>query len=928
MSTISTTALTPTTALDEVLGNQGGDTRRVAVGQLATQMVSDGPIADAIAANAAPDISDLEARVTTVEGQQAEAAPQYPDEPTGRAAVADGEEFRVDPSSADQAYRVFRRVDANSSIELSPVPSPSALVTLRAESANRVNDETAALASETNLALSGAQTLDGAATSDGMIVLCTGQAIGAENGVYQVSHAGAWSRAATGDTAEKLASLTVFVDGGATLQGSSFRSQTKLSTVLGTDEIRFEKVAKPAASDPLKADKSTVDELAAQLEIAKASAAAPRTTSFIREEDQVPRSYALLPSLPAPEGWKSVEKQNAVFLLSGEGYAGSVYGAAASGQWYADLVAISGETGSTYTLTQENEGKNITCLTASGGGYQAFSPRLEFGFPYHLTGNDLPDGPVTTWTNSNEWPLPFESRNNNPTAASGVVVFGPDADGKDMVSQPDLSNNGQAYDGPPLTLVETYTLPDALGSPGSNGAPGENLGFSIAGITKMPASSPYGWAAANGGLDFDGSSAMRIMSVVFLSEDFSTNMLEIDLTSFRPTYWSTSRSPQDVDYDPDADVIWVLDIDAQRLNSINYADPSPSVQTSVAIPADITSVSIVNQAHLPSLVLPSSVNMTGVTKAAWIMSSGATATFSLIDLTPGSEGTSLHTFDVALQSRQDHIDYCAEDSLLYLTYGTNSSTPSIVVIDPLQGNILARKELSGIIGIEGLHYDRAKDQMIISRNGRFHAGDPDGPNFPLGGISPVTNDARVYDFPVTASRAVDICWVGRLLGDSGFDVLVTLGNSALNQGGYGVGLAADENASPAKGVRISSADEGPQGGIDEARFPSIDLFSDVILYARADADGYTLWVNGTEVGTEPAVNSRGAFGIERLHVCGSSGDRYANAAMRSACFGYHDGRVDRRQAVEGSMAHKHGLVALLPSDHPYKTAGPRSDEVG
>jgi hypothetical protein len=48
-------------------------------------------------------------------------------------------------------------------------------------------------------------------------------------------------------------------------------------------------------------------------------------------------------------------------VTSGGGYAGSVYKSSVAGQWTADGAAISGQTGTTYTMTVANEGKAIRC---------------------------------------------------------------------------------------------------------------------------------------------------------------------------------------------------------------------------------------------------------------------------------------------------------------------------------------------------------------------------------------------------------------------------------------------------------------------------------------------------------------------------------------------------------------------------------------
>lgn len=50
-----------------------------------------------------------------------------------------------------------------------------------------------------------------------------------------------------------------------------------------------------------------------------------------------------------------------ISITSGTGYAGSTYTSTIAGQWYADDVAIGGETGETYVLSLANEGKVIRC---------------------------------------------------------------------------------------------------------------------------------------------------------------------------------------------------------------------------------------------------------------------------------------------------------------------------------------------------------------------------------------------------------------------------------------------------------------------------------------------------------------------------------------------------------------------------------------
>lgn len=59
--------------------------------------------------------------------------------------------------------------------------------------------------------------------------------------------------------------------------------------------------------------------------------------------------------------WTAAAASPVISITSGSGYAGSVYSSTVAGQWYADDVAISGETGSTLTMTAALEGKAIRC---------------------------------------------------------------------------------------------------------------------------------------------------------------------------------------------------------------------------------------------------------------------------------------------------------------------------------------------------------------------------------------------------------------------------------------------------------------------------------------------------------------------------------------------------------------------------------------
>lgn len=75
---------------------------------------------------------------------------------------------------------------------------------------------------------------------------------------------------------------------------------------------------------------------------------------------------------------------NYVTITSGSGYAGSVLTSTNAGQWKADGTNISGQTGSTYTVTRDVEGKAITCGTSSNA--------IQMWTPLHLPSVYQTDG--------------------------------------------------------------------------------------------------------------------------------------------------------------------------------------------------------------------------------------------------------------------------------------------------------------------------------------------------------------------------------------------------------------------------------------------------------------------------------------------------------------------------------------------------------
>jgi len=97
-------------------------------------------------------------------------------------------------------------------------------------------------ATTANIALSGAQTLDGVVLAQGDRVLVKNQTATSQNGIYLVATGGAWSRDQDANSAVEITGMAVFVRLG-TAHGTTAWIQTGTVTTLGTDPIVYSQFA-------------------------------------------------------------------------------------------------------------------------------------------------------------------------------------------------------------------------------------------------------------------------------------------------------------------------------------------------------------------------------------------------------------------------------------------------------------------------------------------------------------------------------------------------------------------------------------------------------------------------------------------------------------------------------------------------------------
>lgn len=208
-----TTTMTPTAALR---GNPVSDTYQPNardVEDLFNDIISNGA--------AASDLTALDARVTTVETDKAANT------------VTDALDARLDAVEAAQA---------SGGINRNPVAAWAA----------------------SNITLSGSQTVDGVTLTNGDRVGVGGQTAPEENGVYAYNDSGAWTRVTDMDADAEINLSTVFVDGGTTHGGRSYRfSVADTSTfTLDTDAITATQVGDAGAvQDQIDAVQTETDKI-------------------------------------------------------------------------------------------------------------------------------------------------------------------------------------------------------------------------------------------------------------------------------------------------------------------------------------------------------------------------------------------------------------------------------------------------------------------------------------------------------------------------------------------------------------------------------------------------------------------------------------------------------------------------------------------
>ncbi|OWV44198.1 hypothetical protein, partial [Mameliella alba] len=168
--------------------------------------------------------------------------PLYADTTAGLAATSDGDGFSVLDTTLALYLNDGGAASLQGEIPLSAVTD--ALDTRldaveAAQTSGWIDRDPVVAWAGSNITLSGSQTVDGVTLSNGDRVGVGAQSDASENGVYTYSDSGAWTRATDMDASGEISLSTVFVSGGTTYGGHSYRfSVADPDTfVLDTDDI-------------------------------------------------------------------------------------------------------------------------------------------------------------------------------------------------------------------------------------------------------------------------------------------------------------------------------------------------------------------------------------------------------------------------------------------------------------------------------------------------------------------------------------------------------------------------------------------------------------------------------------------------------------------------------------------------------------------
>lgn len=444
-------------------------------------------------------------------------------------------------------------------------------------------------------------------------------------------------------------------------------------------------------------------------------------------------------------------------------------------------------------------------------------------------------------------------------------------------NQPTLSAGRLNFDGTNdlltqhlnATLRSAVNLPDA-----SNGDTGK--GFTCTGLTQAPDGT---WWVANDGRDQEsGGNGLQVPSLVHLSADFTTKLGEILCSSIDA---GITGSIQGIAYDTSDDTLWFV---SQADSKVWHVGTNGSVIGSLALAFPPNALAIDGA----NLIVGHASTSGSFTRAEWVnKSTGATAKSILL-----------------LYSNPDHFHFDASDGsqgALWASWGTNNVPGIVAKFDVATAQATGFWSLAEADAIEGIHVTGST--LSVLSDGYFH------------GAASALNRALTYDIALPGSTTSTLALFG--VAQLNASPSATKGLLCVNDpvGGQGAGVMFPGSTTTSlrlsvKGVNVDFA---------------VTTTTEFLFYALIDtsADTATLWVNGVQIGAPQSVAAVSGDLRAAAVVLGAADEtpvaRWANCKAGAA--GAATTSASRQQ-IEGHMAWRLGLTALLPSDHPYKSNRP------
>ncbi len=451
-----------------------------------------------------------------------------------------------------------------------------------------------------------------------------------------------------------------------------------------------------------------------------------------------------------------------------------------------------------------------------------------------------------------------------PTKGATGVVW----DGGDRLSRTQADNTG--------VHVRSTVVPDGTATTAGKG-------FTCTGLARVPSTNQF-WISNHGQAESD--DVVWAPSLVRISYDTATGTItklqEIELDVLYPGI----ESVQGVAYDTSDNTLWFADATGVKIRHITTAG--------VDIPGD---------AITPTWT-PNGLAYVPADDAVWI--GRETSGGSQLEKRSCVDGTVLVAAITTGLANIDQLFYHVDTKTLLLSYGANGSAGTVAVYNAAGAGLVTSGTITlpdEVDAVEGIVWEGTK--LYVTNDSFFHPG-----------ANPLNLFIECNILPPMANVVSISCTI-RISATTGTDCLVEMGAPL---GGHGFGIYPTSATAANAIANTGASGTTEQGTATGVGFPSMvtDRLLDIVYDVPNDL--VSIFVDGTAQETGSLANLVGPLTLAKEMDFGSNAEpRPMTGTIKDVMIvaGLGD-----RQKREGYRAHRWGLTANLPSDHPYKTAAP------